>query len=461
MTREVQGHISARGTPVPPLLAQLHRHEAWLVLLAAPPLVLAELFPSWAQLAALGWITLLWVVRWAVTGKWSGRTALDPPIVALLLTLPLAVEAAGRLGGAATDGALSRAASLVFSVAFFYALANALDTPARVWSALRWLLVAGLGVALVGMVSVSWLDKVPGLTPFFPRLIAAVPHATLTSGVHPNQLAAVLLIFVFVAAACLRAPRVGDAAPPDLLAAPRGLRPLAALVLVVSVSLLLLTQSRGAWLAALLVTVAWLLGRRHLLGAWLVVGGLIAMVALVAYGPERLGAWADLSPAPNQSAASTPPTSAAQLPALGRVRVWRESIDMLALSPATGIGLNAFPLVHGRRPEYEGGFVYQGLAHAHNTLLQAALDFGLPGLVAVVGLYVALAWSTWRAHKRLSGTPLDLALAGLALGLAAQAVHGLVDALAIGAKPGFLVWAAAGILVALRRNGHSWVKARP
>jgi O-antigen ligase len=453
-------HTIARPAP-PPILAQLHRHEAWLVLLAAPPLVLAELFPQWAQVAALGWIALLWVVRWAVTGKLTSSTALDPPIVALLLTVPLAVEAASRLGGAATDGALSRAASLVFSMALFYALANALNTPERVWSAVRWLLVAGLGVAAVGMVSVSWLDKVPGLTPFFPRLIPSIPHATLNTSVHPNQLASVLLVFVFLAAACLRAPRVGDAPLPDPLAAPRGLRSLAALVLVVSIALLLLTQSRGAWLAALLVTVAWLLGRRHVLGAWLIVGSLIAMMAVVAYGPARLAALGQLSPATSPSAASTQPTSAGQLPVPGRLRVWSESIEMLAVSPATGIGLNAFPLVHGRRPEYEGGFIYQGLAHAHNTLLQAALDFGLPGLVAVVGLYVALAWSTWRAHSRLVGTALDVALAGLALGLSAQAVHGLVDALAIGAKPGFLVWAAAGILVALRRHGYNWAKGRP
>jgi O-antigen ligase len=140
----------------------------------------------------------------------------------------------------------------------------------------------------------------------------------------------------------------------------------------------------------------------------------------------------------------------------GRVRLWRESLDLLAASPASGIGLNAFPLVHGSRPEYEGAFVYQGLAHAHNTLLQAALDYGLPGLVAVVGLYAALGWSTWRAAGRLGATPLAPVLTGLALGLAAQALHGLVDALAIGAKPGFLSWAAAGLLVALRCQGYRW-----
>jgi O-antigen ligase len=232
--------------------------------------------------------------------------------------------------------------------------------------------------------------------------------------------------------------------------------------LAVTTILLLFTQSRGAWLAALAVTVIWLLARRQALAVWLIAGGLLVFVALAVYGPSRLalldGAGAGAAGAPTTVAADGAPPAADQgLSVSGRLRIWRESLAMLAESPATGIGLNTFPLVQGHRPEYEGGYVYQGLAHAHNTLLQAALDFGLPGLVAVVGLYVALAWSTWGAHARLGGTGLEPVLVGLSLGLAAQALHGLVDALAIGAKPGFVVWAAAGLLVALRVHAHRWV----
>ncbi len=48
---------------------------------------------------------------------------------------------------------------------------------------------------------------------------------------------------------------------------------------------------------------------------------------------------------------------------------------------------------------------------------------------------------------------------GLALGLLAVAFHGLVDALAIGAKPGLVVWAFAGLLAGVRVNAHRWTPA--
>jgi hypothetical protein len=398
---------------------------------------------------------------------------------------------AERLDPAAGQAGVSRAESLLFGVALYYALANGVDTAARAWSAVTWLLVAGLGVAAVGMVSVSWLDKYPILTPVFPRLITTIPHPTLQSAVHPNELAAVLLLFVFLAlgvlaatqvpsdeAADQEAPDPAGANPPgavaDHMAPPRWLRPLAAVTLTVTGVLVVLTQSRGAWLALAAVALTWLVVRRPDVLKVLVPAAVVVGLTVAAFGPrtvlEHVGVLphqvATPTPAPGAAApaevAAAPASPGpAALPGAGRLRLWAEAAELLAQSPATGIGLNAFPLVHGRRPEYQGGYVYQGAAHAHNTLLQAALDYGLFGFVAVVGLYMAVGWSAYRAHHRLAGTALALVVVGLALGLAAQALHGLVDALAIGAKPGFLVWAFAGVLAGIRANARRWVERRP
>lgn len=443
------------------LTSILARYEPWLVLLAGPVLVFREWFaarlpgaigsgwrPGPLEWLALGWIGLLWLIRYWERGRWTIRTALDLPIIALLLTVPGAVLVAMD-----QSAALSRAESLLFAIALYYALANAVDTPARAWSAVTWLMVAGLGLVAVGLVSVGWIEKYPALTPFLsrlPRLVHDIPHPNAnlqTVGVHPNTLGLLLALFVPLAAAILLWPTgtravVGMAPPPWT-------RNVAILTLVVSGPVLVLTQARAAWLA--LAATLWLLAsiRRP---TWLAVGGGAALAgpALAA----SVGWWIRVAQARPSTLTFPGSTSV-----LGRINLWREAANLLATQPYTGIGLDNFPLVHGFRPEYEGYWVFQGAAHVHNVLLQAALDFGVPGFVAVAGLAVTLAWVTYRAHRRLNHTPLDPVVIGLAGSLLVYALHGLVDAMAIGAKTGFVVWAMAGLLVGVREKAHRWVNA--
>ena len=70
------------------------------------------------------------------------------------------------------------------------------------------------------------------------------------------------------------------------------------------------------------------------------------------------------------------------------------------------------------------------ITHAHNELLQVAIDLGIPGFVA----YVAL-------------------LAGLNLGLGASMlahqVFGLTDAFLLGTKPGVVMWMIMGLITGL------------
>jgi O-antigen ligase len=304
----------------------------------------------------------------------------------------------------------------------------------------------------VGLVSVDWLQKYPELPPVLdrlPRLVAAVPHPTLPEagvqlGVHPNSLGALLAVYIPLAVAVLSWPRgtrgVDDLAPPALV------RATAAVTLVVAVPVLLLTQSRGAWLAlaASLMLMAAL--RYRIL--WAVIGGaaLAGGFIVLSAGPGTLVARARAGEMPFAAAVA------------GRVELWQDGMALVAEAPATGIGLNNFILLHGRRPEYEGRFIYQGAAHVHNTLLQAAVDYGLPGFVAVAALSTAIAWAAWRAHRRVVDTPLDALVIGSTIALLVFALHGLVDTIAIGAKPGFVVWAFAGLLAAIRTRAHRWTR---
>jgi len=104
------------------------------------------------------------------------------------------------------------------------------------------------------------------------------------------------------------------------------------------------------------------------------------------------------------------------------------------------------------------------IGHAHNEFLQAALDLGIPGLIAFVAIYIIAFWmlaDIWKAtrHPQLntdywslftghSSLTRSLAL-GLGGGLLAHMLYGLTDAVALGAKPGVLFWMLLGLIAGL------------
>lgn len=471
--REAAGGRSSAAEPV-------------LVLLAAPLLLLAERLPVWLPPLGLAWIGLVWTRRRARTGRWSVPTILDAPVLALLCTLPGAVFVAPD-----TAAALSRAYSLLFAIGLAYAVANGVGTARRAWLAAAWLLLAGAALATFGVLSVDWMVKYPALGPVvgrLPRILESVPHATFgtlpgtrPAGVHPNNLAGVLVLFIPLAVACAvpgswfgraGAGRRGRSTGPEPSAAPAGagrpplVRAVAVFTLAVGGPVLVLTQSRGALLglAIGLVALAGTLAqgaiaapaavRRH--GG--LIGGVLAVIGVLGIGVAFAVAGLqsdrpELLPEETGGAWYSPSAS-------GRLGLWQDGLAMLSESPITGIGLHNFPIVHGTDPEL-GVFVYQGFAHVHNQVLQAALDFGLPGAVAVVGLFVSVGWAVHRIRRHVRGGDLDPLVVGVAMGLLAHVVHGLVDAVAIGAKPGFLPWAMAGLVAAMRPRAHTWVAPAP
>src|SRR5262249_50295036 len=86
-----------------------------------------------------------------------------------------------------------------------------------------------------------------------------------------------------------------------------------------------------------------------------------------------------------------------------------------------------------------------GLAHVHNFELQAALDLGIPGALAIGWLLAALFWSLWRACRHTHDAALRWSAAGLAGGMAAFLVFGISDDVAIGARGGLGFWLLLGL----------------
>jgi O-antigen ligase len=128
----------------------------------------------------------------------------------------------------------------------------------------------------------------------------------------------------------------------------------------------------------------------------------------------------------------------------GRFDVWNSALEIIRAHPLTGVGLNMFRDGRVRAlypaPRYE----QQVLPHAHNELLQAATDMGLPGLAVYIGWYVVIGLMLYRAYRR-GGSGVKALAAATAGGLLAHGVFGLGDAITLWDRFFFIPWLLFGL----------------
>jgi putative inorganic carbon (HCO3(-)) transporter len=132
-----------------------------------------------------------------------------------------------------------------------------------------------------------------------------------------------------------------------------------------------------------------------------------------------------------------------------RAELWQRGLLILHDFPLTGIGINTLPLV---LPVMYPLIISSGdprpPPHVHNFLLQTGVDLGVPGVLALIwilGVTSRLLWGGWKAQQ---GSARLLALS-LGAGLIAHLIFGLTDAVALGARPGFLLWWTFGLAEAV------------
>ena len=233
-----------------------------------------------------------------------------------------------------------------------------------------------------------------------------------------------------------------------------------AFVLAVSTLLIastfLLTQSRSGYIGFVVVSIVMLLILLDSRWRWVFLSSLVLTTVLLAFlwQPERL---LEGSFGSNLSG-----NSALSLDSLeGRMELWSRAIYGIQDFPFTGMGLNTFRrVVHVLYPLFLIGPDVD-IGHAHNEYLQAALDLGIPGLIAFLALYIGAFWmllAVWKATRDSAGTWSSPAgsgfltkalVLGLGGGLLAHMVFGLTDATALGAKPGILFWMLLGLICGL------------
>jgi putative inorganic carbon (HCO3(-)) transporter len=97
----------------------------------------------------------------------------------------------------------------------------------------------------------------------------------------------------------------------------------------------------------------------------------------------------------------------------------------------------------------------QTITHAHNELIEVAIDLGIPGLAAYVALLAALARTAWRVYTWAPTERVKRLLLGLGAGMLAHQLFGLTDAFLLGTKPGIVMWILMGMITGLYLNFSS------
>lgn len=356
-----------------------------------------------ARLAPLPWPGVMWWAA-AIVG------------VAVLET-PLAVD---------VDAAIGQDAQLVGGVLAALTIVAA----ARRMEDIRWLVGA---VLLVG--AVVCLFALPGAGRLRPHYGAAVVE-NRAQGVftEPNQLGSFSALLLLLACALWLGGRSGVA------------RVAAGGVALVAASALSLSLSRGSWLGAATGLAALLallpMARRRLLR--LVPVALAALLALAVLQPDV----PQLTVVGERFKTFANPTGN---PWDIRPGIYREAWRQIQDRPLTGFGPGGFP-VASTRPGSEVQTV--GAFHAHNVLLTAAAELGIPAAALLVCFTVAVGVVALRTIGRLrgQGRARDAALvAGLASALMVVVGQGLVDVTLRNPIIVVLVWSVVGLVLAADR----------
>ncbi|HZE95892.1 MAG TPA: O-antigen ligase family protein [Planctomycetota bacterium] len=209
------------------------------------------------------------------------------------------------------------------------------------------------------------------------------------------------------------------------------------------IGLLLISESRGGFLAALagLALAGTAMGLRKVPGGLPAAG--VAAVALIGLALGFQGA--------RQMSEQRMETAAF------RLEVWKSGWEMLKQRPVLGWGAGSFQREYPpfrSEAEFRNSHKYvpegfKEVEDPHSTWVAAAVETGIPGLLALL-LVVYVAARLWRFYVRRSeDTDVSAALAGLGGGALAYLVAGVFNTLSLHVSPTLLFWCFLGLIEAV------------
>ena len=170
---------------------------------------------------------------------------------------------------------------------------------------------------------------------------------------------------------------------------------LAAFTAVLSLICLVLSMTRGAWLALIMVVVVFVVLEKRFrrLTAKICAGLAILFLIVTLASPQIQERLSTMTSTKFQSNTE-------------RVLMWKAAVEIFRDYPISGVGqkmyVNAYNKYYIDREarERSGVIGEEGHTHPHNNLLQRASEGGLIGLASFIGLYAYFFWKFFTQYKR-------------------------------------------------------------
>jgi putative inorganic carbon (hco3(-)) transporter len=387
--------------------------EFWLVGFAVFISVIWNRFLPYTLLIAF----IFWVIRRFSLGYFSVRTPIDWSVCLLLVMVLVSIFVTSL-----PEKTLPQFYRVASGIALCYAIVNWTNTRQRLRLVILLIVLAGIAISLIAPFSVTWSTSKLLFIPIgiYERFITIVSDT-----VHPNVMGGNLILILPLPISILifgwKEIRWGE-------------RIIYGLAVLVMTLVILLTKSRGTWVALIAILMAITLFRWRF--GWIIILASIGVATFVIF----LLGFNDFL--------EVITANDALIGIEGRLDIWWRAILMIQDFPITGIGLGTFMDIADKFYPF---FLFPPgkIIHAHNLFLQIAVDIGLPGLVAWVAIFISIWTMNWRNYRQgvVQKNRLDAGLgAGLMCCLLALIIHGLTDAVTWGfIRTAPMVWAIWGV----------------
>jgi tetratricopeptide (TPR) repeat protein len=298
-------------------------------------------------------------------------------------------------------------------------------------------------ISLLALFTIEWPSR---YLMDFEVLTRYLPHIGGDFYLNHNQMAGAMLMLLPFALALFFKTRGGN----------RWLYAASALGMV---AILVLAQSRNAYLAALIAALTALLWGRiryvYILLAFI-------LLALLPFAAVSLSDSEDLQDMELVSAldmgSKVGPSQDQSW--LARLEIWSNAVQMMRHYPAVGGGLYTFAPMS--RANYVFSVVRPNLdiSHAHNLFLQVGTSLGWAGWLAVIGLWMLAMYGLWRTAGTYPSNEQWMPRS-LATALAGYLIFNSFDVLAFEQRAGILVWlvlALASLVIKESQSEYSWLR---